>query len=262
MDLRRQLVGWREAVAPWRDMAEHTAKLASLAFRRARRQSERLFDAILLQALHVAAGARVQSKICRVRSSRRAGQVIEQGRRRLARLGAVTAASARDARMRLAAAPATRALEGWHRRASAWVREGPVAPAARVVGQWAAALRREAPARRQIPHRGRHAALAPHRRCRHRPRRPARRLPRLRRPRPDQRPDLRAHHAGAGAILEPAGRLCGPGLGRPAGLRRPRRLSAVRADPARRARSARCHPARRPAGRRCWPSPPRLSSSG
>ena len=37
------------------------------------------------------------------------------------------------------------------------------------------------------------------------------------------------YHAGAGAVLEPARRLCRPGLGRPAGLRRARRLSAVRA---------------------------------
>ncbi len=93
----------------------------------------------------VAAAARMQGKIWRERSSRRAGQVIEQGRRRLARWGAVTAARARDARMRLAAAPATRALEGWHGRASAWVREGPLAPAARVIGRWCAALRKEAP---------------------------------------------------------------------------------------------------------------------
>jgi branched-chain amino acid transport system permease protein len=145
MDLRRQLVGWREAVAPGRARAERTAKLGNLAFRRARRQSERLFDAILLLALHVATGARVQSKIFRERSSRSAAQVIGQGRRRSARWGALTAARARDARMRLAAAPAAQALKGWHRRASAWVREGPVAPAAKVTGRWVAALRREAP---------------------------------------------------------------------------------------------------------------------
>src|SRR5688572_15573650 len=126
MDLRRQLVGWREALAPWRARAERTAKLANFAFGRARRRSERLFDAVLLQALRVAAGARVQGKIFRLRSSRWAAQIIAQGRRRLARWGAVTAARARDARMRLAAAPAARALKGWHRRASAWVREVPV----------------------------------------------------------------------------------------------------------------------------------------
>jgi len=145
MDLRRQLVGWRAAVAPWRARAERTAKLGNLAFRRARRQSERLFDAILLQALHVATCSRVQSKVFRVRSSRSAAHVIAQGRGRLARWGTVAAASAGDARMRLAAAPAARALKGWHRRASAWVSEGPVAPAAKVTGRWVAALRREAP---------------------------------------------------------------------------------------------------------------------
>ena len=47
------------------------------------------------------------------------------------------------------------------------------------------------------------------------------------------------YHAGAGAVLEPARRLCRAGLGRPAGLRRARRLSAVRAH-ASSAASIRC----------------------
>ena len=46
---------------------------------------------------------------------------------------------------------------------------------------------------------------------------------------PDPGPVLRPDHAVPGAILEPARRLCRAGLGRPAGLRRARRLSAVRA---------------------------------
>ena len=57
------------------------------------------------------------------------------------------------------------------------------------------------------------------------------------RPRRDPGPDLRVLHAGAGAMLEPAGGLCRAGLGRPAGLCRARRLSPVRADDLRRARS-------------------------
>ena len=48
----------------------------------------------------------------------------------------------------------------------------------------------------------------------------------LRQPRPDPGSDLPVLHAGAGAMLEPARRLCRPDLGRPAGLRRARRLPA------------------------------------
>ena len=66
------------------------------------------------------------------------------------------------------------------------------------------------------------------------------------RPRAAAGPVLRPHHAGAGAILEPARRLCRAGLGRPAGLRRARRLRAVRATLIARPRSADRHPARRP----------------
>ena len=53
---------------------------------------------------------------------------------------------------------------------------------------------------------------------------------RLCRPQLDSGSDLHVLHAGAGAMLEPAGGLCRPGLGRPAGLCRARRLPAVCAD--------------------------------
>ena len=229
MDLRRQIVVWRDRLLSGR-VAVHVldratqVKLASLALRQARRRSERMLDAGLRHAqtqsdpaLWLRSG--VQAKTWRERSS----QV------RCRALG--TAAAAASAR-------------------NAPVARGTACSAGQ--GRWRAGA---AVARRKEATRGgryrievAHAALAPHRPCRRRPRGAAGRAACIRRPRPAQRSDLRAHHAGAGAVLEPAGRLCGPRLGGPAGLRRPRRLSAVRADPARRARSARCHPARRAAG--------------
>ena len=68
----------------------------------------------------------------------------------------------------------------------------------------------------------------------------------LRRPQPDSGSDLPLLHAGAGAMLEPARGLCRPGLGRPAGLCRARRLSPVRAH-ASSAASIRCSPSCSPA---------------
>jgi hypothetical protein len=104
MDLRRQ---------------DRTVKLASLAFRQARRQSERMLDAVLLhvqtQTPRIVAALRVQAKIWRERTSRAAA--------------------------RLRAAPATRTVEGWYARGSAWVREGPLAPLAKTVGELASRLR-------------------------------------------------------------------------------------------------------------------------
>ena len=106
MDLRRQ---------------DRAVKLASLAFRQARRRSERMLDAVLLhvqtQTPRVVAALRVQAKIWRERTSR--------------------------AVARLRAAPATRALEGWLAQASAWVREGPLAPVAKAIGELAVSLRRK-----------------------------------------------------------------------------------------------------------------------
>ena len=86
------------------------------------------------------------------------------------------------------------------------------------------------PAIAPLPHRHPHAHLAHRRdrRARHR-RNPVRRAL-LRRPRADPGSVFPAHHAVPGAILEPARRLCRAGVGRPAGLRRARRLSAVRAS--------------------------------
>ena len=83
-----------------------------------------------------------------------------------------------------------------------------------------------------LPHRHPHPHLAHRRVRRARHRRAAVRRAVLRRPRADPGPVFPAHHAVPGAILEPARRLCRTGVGRPAGLRRARRLSAVRAaDP-------------------------------
>jgi branched-chain amino acid transport system permease protein len=88
-------------------------KLVSLAFRQARRRSERMLDAVLLQAQthvpRVVAATTVQAKIWRERTSR--------------------------------------ALEGWLARASAWVREGPLAPATRAIAGLTASLRRKEVAR-------------------------------------------------------------------------------------------------------------------
>ena len=188
MDLRRQLVVWRDALVSARvavhvrNRAERRVKLASLALRRARRRSERMLDAGLLHAQTqvrcVVAAVRVQAKTWRQRSSRVA-----------ARWGAAAAASARNA----LAARAARLLRCAKRR---W-RAGVAVDPAQGVN-----------ARRQLSHRGRDAALAPLGLAGVGLAGAAGRAARIRRPRPAQRPDLRAHHAGAGAVLEPAGRLC------------------------------------------------------
>jgi len=119
MDLRRQLAGWREelvsrwAVAHVQNRADRMVKLASLAFRQARRRSERMLDAGLLHA-----------------------------RTQAPRVAAAVGVSARNAQLRLAATPATRTVEGWYARGSAWVRQGPLAPLAKTVGELAPQLRR------------------------------------------------------------------------------------------------------------------------
>ena len=106
MDLRRQ---------------DRVLKLASLAFRQARRRSERMLDAVLLQVQtqtrRVVAALSVQAKIWRARTSR--------------------------AVARLRAAPPIRTVEGWYARGSGWVREGPLAPLAKTVGELASRLRRK-----------------------------------------------------------------------------------------------------------------------
>jgi branched-chain amino acid transport system permease protein len=123
-----------------RNRADRLVKLASLAFRQARRQSERMLDAGLLQAQtqvpRIVTAVRVQAKIWRKRSSRVT-----------ARWGAAAAASARNARLRLAATPATRALKVRHARVTAWVREGPLAPLAKAAGALAVSIRRKDAAR-------------------------------------------------------------------------------------------------------------------
>jgi branched-chain amino acid transport system permease protein len=105
MDLRRQ---------------DRAMKLANLAFRKARRRSERMLDAGLLhvqtQTPRVVAALGVQAKIWRDRTSRAA---------------------------RLRAGPATRALEGWRAQASARLLEGPLAPVAKAFGELAVSLRRK-----------------------------------------------------------------------------------------------------------------------
>jgi branched-chain amino acid transport system permease protein len=123
MDLRRQLVVWRDRLVSGRvavhvrDSAARRVKLASLGLRQARRRSERMLDAGLrhaqTQAHRVVAAVRVQAETWRERSSRVA-----------ARWGAA-AASARNARLR----------------------EGPLAPLAKAAGEWAGSLRRKEVAR-------------------------------------------------------------------------------------------------------------------